>query len=70
MGVIKFIHATLKGTQVSKRRGLLTVVQAKNCTGKQPFEKKLKFTREPIALNDDDLEGTSQPHDDVLVVTA
>ncbi|XP_075649694.1 uncharacterized protein LOC142620166 [Castanea sativa] len=29
---------------------------------------KLKFTREPIAFNDDDLEGTIQPHDDVLVV--
>ena len=32
--------------------------------------KKIKFTREPIAFGDDDLQGTTQPHDDVLVVTA
>ena len=30
----------------------------------------MKHTREPIALNDDDMEGTIQPHDDALVVTA
>ena len=30
----------------------------------------MKFTGEPIAFNNDDLEGTIQPHDDVLVVTA
>ena len=55
---------------MSKRKGVLIVVQAKNCIGEQPFEKRLKFTREPIAFNDDDLEGTIQPHDDALVVTA
>ncbi|XP_030931185.1 uncharacterized protein LOC115957091 [Quercus lobata] len=37
--------------------------------GEQPSKKKLKYTREPIAFNNDDLEGTIQPHDDVLVVT-
>ena len=30
----------------------------------------MKYTREPIAFNDDDLEGTIQLHDDALVVTA
>ncbi|XP_030936144.1 uncharacterized protein LOC115961279 [Quercus lobata] len=39
-------------------------------SGKQPSEKKLKFAREPIAFNDDDLKGTTQPHDDALVVMA
>ena len=29
----------------------------------------MKFTREPIAFNDDDLEGTIQLHDGALVVT-
>ena len=28
----------------------------------------MKYTREPIAFNDDDLEGMIQPHDDALVV--
>ena len=45
------------------------MLPAENYTDKKPFEKKLKFTREPIAFNDDDLEGTIQPHDDTLVVT-
>ena len=46
------------------------MVLTKNCTGKQPFEKKLKFTRLAIAFNDNDLEGTIQPHDNALVVIA
>ena len=69
LGVIEVIHAAPRGTQVSKRRGVLAVVPSKSCTGEQPSEKKLKYTREPIAFNDDDLEGTIQPHDDTLVVT-
>ena len=69
LGVIKVIHAASRGTQVSKRRGVLIVVPAENCTDKQPSKKKLKFTKEPIAFNDDDLEGTIQQHDDALVVT-
>ena len=30
----------------------------------------MKIDREPITFNDNDLEGTIQPHDDALVVTA
>ncbi|XP_075662970.1 uncharacterized protein LOC142632459 [Castanea sativa] len=40
------------------------------CTGKQPSEKKLRYTKPPIAFDDDDdMEGTIQPHDDALVIT-
>ena len=49
---------------------MLDVVLAKGSKGEQPSEKKLKNAWEPIAFNDDDLEGTIQPHDDALVVTA
>ena len=49
---------------------MLAVVSVESSVGEQPSEKKLKYTREPIAFNDDDLEGTIQPHDDALVVTA
>ena len=49
---------------------MLAVVSVKSCVGEQPSEKKLKYTREPIAFNDDDLEGTIQSHDDALVITA
>ena len=46
------------------------MVPIEGCLGEQPFENKLKPTREPIAFNDDDLEGTIQAHDDALVVMA
>ena len=36
----------------------------------QPLDKKIKFAQEPIAFDDDDLEGTIQPHDTALVVPA
>ena len=70
MGVIKVIHATSKGTLMSKRRGVLAVVSVEGYSAEQHSEKKLKFTREPIAFNDNDLEGTIQLHDNTLVVTA
>ena len=70
LGIIEVIHAASKGIHVSKRRGVLAIVPAESHAGEQPSEKKLKYTQEPIAFNDDDLEGTIQPHDDALVVTA
>ena len=45
------------------------MVPVKGCLDERPSEKKLKCTWEPIAFNDDDLEGMIQPHDDTLVVT-
>ncbi|XP_050248859.1 uncharacterized protein LOC126696117 [Quercus robur] len=70
LGVIEVIHAAPRGTAMAGRRGVLIVVPVENSSGKQPPEKKLKLVREPITFNDDDLEGTIQPHDDALVVIA
>ena len=70
LGVIEVIHAASRGTLVSEKRGVLTVVQAEGCPGEQPSEKKLKLTQEPIAFNNNDLEGMIQSHDDALVITA
>ena len=69
LGVIEVIHVALRGTLVTKRTGVPTVVPVESCSNEQTFVKKLKFTQEPIAFNDDDLEGTIQPHDDALMVT-
>ena len=54
------------------RKGVLTIVLVESYSDKQPLEleKKMKFSREPLAFNDDDLKGTIQPHDDALVVMA
>ena len=67
LGVIEVIHTTPRGSQVSKRRGVLTMVSAEGNTDEQPFNKKLKYNRDPIAFDDNDREGTIQPHEDALV---
>ena len=48
---------------------MLAVVPVEDCLDRQLSEKKIEFTQEPIAFNDDDLDGMIQPHNDVLVVT-
>ena len=32
--------------------------------------KRSKLSREPIEFKDENLEGTTQPHDDALIVTS
>ena len=49
---------------------MLTAVPVEGCSGIQPSEKRINLAWESIAFDDDDLEGTIQPHDDALVVTA
>ena len=70
VGVIGVIHAAPEGLIAGRRKGVLTVVLVKSRLDVQPPDKKMKFAREPIAFDDDNLEGTIQPHDDALVVTA
>ena len=52
------------------RKRMLTMAPVENCSGDQPFEKKMKISRGPIAFDEEDLEGTIQPHGDALVVMA
>ena len=52
------------------RKGVLTIEPIGNYSDEQPQEKKMKFARVLFAFDDDDLEGTIQPHDDAFVVTA
>ena len=68
--MIEVIHVVLEGLITGRRKRVLTVVPVENRLEVQPPEKKMKFTREPVAFNEDNLEGTIQPHDDALVVTA
>ena len=67
---MKVIRTTSTGTLAIGRKGVLAVVPMENCSDEQPSEKKLKHIREPIAFNDNDLEGTIQSYDDALVITA
>ena len=70
VGVIKVIHAAPEGFIVGRRKGVLTVVLVESRLNDQSPEKKMRFAQEPIAFNDDNLEGAIQPHDDALVVAA
>ena len=69
LGVIEVTYEAPKSS-IMTRRGVLTVAPVGDCTIKQPPEKKMRTDRELIAFDDEDLEGTIQPHDDALVVTA
>ena len=70
VGVIEVIHVTLEKLIARRMKGVLTVVPVEGNLDLQLPGKKMKFAREPVSFNDDDLEGTIQPHDDALVVTA
>ena len=67
--MIKFIHAVPRGTNTAEMR-ILVVASMGDFSKNQPPVKKMKSQLEPIAFDDEDLEGTIQPHNDVLVVTA
>ena len=58
------------GTSVSRRKGVLSVVSMESAREDAQPGEKTKCTREPIAFRDDDLEETTQPYDDALMVTA
>lgn len=69
MVIIEVIHVASMGTIVSQQKGVLNVVSVESARKDTQPGKKVKCTREPIAFGDDDLEGTTQPYDDALVVT-
>ena len=49
---------------------MLSVVLMENAKCDIWPRKKLKLTQGPIEFGDKDLDGTTQPHDDALLVTA
>ena len=69
LGVIEVIRATPRGTNAAGWR-LLAVASTGDCSENQQPVKKMESQSKPIAFDDEDLEGTIQPHDDVLVITA
>ena len=49
---------------------VLAVASTGDYSENQQPAKKMKSQSEPIAFDDEDLEGMIQPHDDALVITA
>ena len=69
LGVIEVIHAVPGNTNTAGMR-LSTVASTGDFSEDQPPTKRTKGQLEPIAFDDEDLEGTIQPNDDALVIAA
>ena len=70
LGIIEVVHAVFKGVSMSHWKGMLNVVTPLKVDTISRPEKRPRKTSVPIMFNEEDLKGTSQPHDDTLVVTS
>ena len=70
LGISEVIHPALVNTRANRRKGVLSITPQSRMEASDQLEKRLRLNTEPIAFGDNDLEGTSQPHDDSLVVTS
>ncbi|XP_075633366.1 uncharacterized protein LOC142605814 [Castanea sativa] len=70
LGIIEVINAAFIGVNVSHRRGILSVATLPESEVLDRPEKRLRLNRDLITFDEDNLEGTLQPHDDALVVTS
>ncbi|XP_023905389.1 uncharacterized protein LOC112017163 [Quercus suber] len=69
LGIIEVIHVAPKGLTATGGKGMLTVASIGG-SSVAPLTKRIKLTQKLIVFDDSDLEGTIQPHDDALLVTA
>nr|XP_023910589.1 uncharacterized protein LOC112022246 [Quercus suber] len=70
LGIIEVIHAPTKKCSTARGKGVYALATAAESQDGPSYGKRMKPTKEPIAFDDSDLEGTVQPHDDALVVYA
>ena len=64
LGVIEIIHVAPRGATTIRKVLMVACME-----GQSPV-KMMKVGRQAISFDEEDLEGTVQPHDDALVVTA
>ena len=69
LGIIEVIHA-VPGSKNMLGTRVFTVASRRDFSEDQPPVKRMKGRLDPIAFDDEDLEGTIQPHDDALVIAA
>ena len=66
LGIIEAIHAASQGISW---RAVLSAMSSPKVNNEGQLEKKFKRAIASITFSETDLEGTSQSHDDALVVT-
>ena len=69
LGIIEVIHAVPRSKNAVETK-VSTVASTGDFSEDQPPTKRTKGRLEPISFNDEDLEGTIQPHNDALVIAA
>ena len=69
LGIIKVIRAVPRSTNTAGTR-VSTMASTGDFLEDQPPTKRTKGRLEPIAFDDEDLEGTIQPHNDALGIAA
>ena len=67
--IIEVIHATSIRVSTRCLKGILSITPQQEQEAVDHPRKKLKLSREKITFDDDDLEETTQPHNDALVIT-
>lgn len=70
LGIIKVIHVASINIRTSHHKRVLNVTLQQGTEVSDQPKKRIKLNNKLIAFGDDDLEGTSQPHDNTLVVTS
>ena len=66
LGIIKVIHAVFRGVSMSHQKCVLNVVTPPEVDIMSRPENRPKKASVPIMFKEEDLEGTSQPHDNAL----
>ena len=66
--IIEVIHATSIDVSANCQRGILSINPQQELEVVDRLGKKPRLAKEKITFDDDDLKGTTQPHDDALVM--
>ncbi|XP_023886362.2 uncharacterized protein LOC111998496 [Quercus suber] len=66
---MEVIRAASTSTKLSQRKGILSMVLVEAAKDNDQLRKRPKLSKELIEFRDEDLEGTTQPHDDALMLS-
>lgn len=70
LGIVEVIQATSRGISLNRWRGVLSMVSPSEAEASNRPDKRPRRASVQITFSEADFEGTSQPHEDALVVTS
>lgn len=69
LGIVEVIHAMPRGVNFGSQKGILSIASPSKGEASDRPNKRPRMTTIPITFGKTNLEGTSQPHNDALVIT-